>query len=900
MYKNSLKLKILFIFFVPALVIIYFSYTSVEQSYNNLKDSSTFKLSANITKIFSNLVYNIQIERGLGAGYIVSRDTQKDEQRQLLEQQFKKTDLAYKALLKIFLQHEKSENNQNKMICNKTRPLIKEVLDKIKDISLIREKILNSNISFDDEITYYTSINSKLILSISMLNNMLTNLNQNTQVIVLIEKLKEYAGLERAYIYNQLLSSTYKQLYIDKLKRLKDQQETLLNEFFLTASEKSISIYLKYFKPEIITQLNLCRVGVFNNIFTFKDANKCFNISSKYIDIYKNISIHTLNNFIDNANNVYRESINYLIITVILWFLSFFALIFLSYLLMKFINNEYKNLEELRIASYAFDAQEAMAVTNKEGDFVKINTAFTKITGYSEEEVLGKNPKILQSGLHDSKFFKDMWDTLREENKWHGEIYNKRKNGEIYPELLSITAIKNNKNAITHYIAQFFDISEMKKAQELAQHQADHDFLTGLLNRKSLLERLNEELIKAKRHNFVHAFLFIDLDNFKSINDHFGHSIGDKLIMDVAKRLKAVLREGDIVARISGDEFAVILLNLNTQEAEAAKTIKSICEKILKAIATKTNIDEHTIKISSSIGIKIFPDTESSINDIIIHADKAMYEAKKMGKNRFIFFNQNIELELKKFAILESDIKTSLSNNDFRFFYQPKVDVNTGTIKGAEMLIRWQHPSKGLLYPNSFIDAAESMGVIHQFSIQALQNACRFLYTYKDIYEGTLAINISSKELLHPDFEQEITSIILQYSICPSKIELEITESMIIKEFDLVVDKIKSLQKFGIKFSIDDFGTGYSSITYLQKLPVNTLKIDRSFFHNLESDANKELVKMVIKIAKTFNMEVVSEGIEDEIQLNFIQEYGSHLYQGFYFSKAVSEDEFLQLIHNNK
>ncbi len=896
MNKNSLKLKIFLIFSIPIIAIIYFSYTSVKHQYKQLNESSAFKLSANITQALSNLIYNIQIERGLGAGYIVT--TTDNSHKEQLKEQYAQTDNALKELEAIISLKSNNKKILNHIICDRTRPLIHSTIKEIKSISSLRERVLDSSITFKEEIQYYSSINEKLILSIKMINNVFNKLQQDAQVIVLLEKLKEYAGVERAYIYNQLLSHHYDINYIERLKELKEKQKETIEEFLLSASEESIAIYMKYYNPNIEKKLNICRNGVINKNFTIKDADKCFEISSQYINIFKNISTNILDDFIHNANTIYEKSISSLYVTYLLWFLSFVALLVLSFVLRRLINSEYKTLEELRIASYAFDSQEAMVITDIDRNIIKVNNAFTEITGYKGSQAIGKKLDILQTDMYNNFFYVRVLAKLKKDGKWAGEVYNKKKSGEVYPEMLSITAIKNEDNITTHYIAQFTDISEIKKAQQLAQHQADHDFLTGLLNRKSLLQRLNEEFIKAKRHKFIHAFLFIDLDNFKSINDNYGHDTGDKLIVEIAKRLKDMLREGDIVARISGDEFGVILLNLNANESQAAQTVKQICEKILRSISKELLINNHKLSISSSIGIKIFPENEKCMNDVIIHADKAMYEAKKQGKSQFVFFDQHIALAIQNFAILEADIKKSLQNEDFKFFYQPKVDVQTGTIKGAEMLIRWQHPTDGLVFPNVFIDVAERIGVIHKFSILALHSACKFLQNNKDTFEGSLAINISSKELLHPSFENEVISIVSSHNVSPSKIELEITESMIIKEFDLIIEKLKNLQKFGIKFSIDDFGTGYSSITYLQKLPVNTLKIDRSFFHNLELDANQELVKMVINIAKTFHMEIVSEGIENESQLKFIQEHGSHLYQGFYFSKAVNEESFIELLQS--
>ena len=414
------------------------------------------------------------------------------------------------------------------------------------------------------------------------------------------------------------------------------------------------------------------------------------------------------------------------------------------------------------------------------------------------------------------------------------------------------------------------------------------------------MQRLNEEFVKARRHDFLHAFLFIDLDEFKIINDNYGHDIGDKLLIDVSKRLKSILREEDIVARISGDEFAIVILNIDKSEAEAAKDIKEICTKVINTLNTPFIIKEYNLNISASIGIKLFPDNEKNIDDVIIHADTAMYQAKDQGKNQFVFFDKEIELELKHFQLLEEELNHAYKNDEFEFFYQPKVDVNAEKIVGAEALVRWQHPQKGLLFPCSFLKVASEIGMIPKITNLALHSACKFIKENKDIFSGAISINIDSNELLYSNFEQNIISVIKSYDIDPKQIELEITESELIKDFQTAIVMIKKLQEFGIKFAIDDFGTGYSSITYLQKLPVNSLKIDRSFLQNISDTSNKEIVKMIINMAKTFNMCSVVEGIEDQNQLDFIRKIGANQYQGFLFSKAIDEKSFIELIIHSK
>ena len=336
-------------------------------------------------------------------------------------------------------------------------------------------------------------------------------------------------------------------------------------------------------------------------------------------------------------SDIVLKSKQFMLITLLLWLFSFMAFLLLIYILNKLINKEARLMEDLRISAYAFNAHEAMTITDPNGIIIKVNKAFSEITGYTEDEVIGKNPKVLKSFKHPEEFYKNMWLELHTKGRWSSQIYNKRKNGEIYMEKLSITAIKDKNNITTHYIAQFLDISDIQKAQEKIQYQASHDFLTGVFNRKSLMGKLQEEFARTKRHDFFDAFLFIDLDGFKSVNDSYGHKTGDSVLINVCRRLESCIREEDYIARIGGDEFCVVLVSVNVNEENAKEDTKKITEKILLSISKPLDIEPHNIQISASIGIKLFPNGVQDINDIINKADIAMYQAKEQGKNRFIF-----------------------------------------------------------------------------------------------------------------------------------------------------------------------------------------------------------------------------------------------------------------------
>jgi diguanylate cyclase (GGDEF)-like protein/PAS domain S-box-containing protein len=896
MKKLSLNLKILIIFFIPAIALVYFSFSFVELKYKKIDESLMYKLTAKITDSMSKLVHNIQIERGLSAGYIVAKDTQKYK-NQLLSQ-YKKTDESFKN----FLTFLELKSHAKDMIVDKlgyiNTPLVKKVLLRLKYKDNIRKNVLNHSITFDKEIEYYTNLNTNLLKSIKSFIILLKKQNNDNNALSKLQELKEYAGLERAYIYHQLLLKKFDDKSFQKIKELQIKQDTDQEAFILEASIESLQIYNNNLNLSTEFTLMQLRKKYEQKQLSSKDADFWFNTTTQRIDDLEKISSEILKKYIHISNQVHNKAINSLYITAVLWILSIISLAILSYILKNLIQNEESLIEELRISAYTFDSHEAMTITDVNGTIIKVNDAFTRITGYSREEVIGKNPRVLKSMKHDDEFYKEMWRQLHTVGKWSDDIYNKRKNGEIYLERLSITAIKDEKDITTHYIAQFLDISDVKKAQEIAQHQADHDFLTGLLNRKALIQRLNEEFVKARRHNFLHAFLFLDLDEFKNVNDTYGHNTGDKLLVEISNRLKQLLREEDILARISGDEFAIIILNIDENEAEAAKDISKLATKIIDALNQVFILGEYKIKIGASIGIKLFPDAEKDVASVIIHADTAMYQAKAQGKNQFVFFNKETELKLRHFKLLEEELIQAYKNNEFKFYYQPKIDVKTSKLVGAESLIRWQHPQKGLLSPDSFMDVLIDIGMLHKITLLALNDACLFLKDLKESPLQNISLNINSIEILNDAFEDNIIKTIQKHNIDASKIELEITENELIKDFDTTILKINKLKKFGIRFAIDDFGSGYSSITYLQKLPVNSIKIDKSFLINLSDTSNQEILKMIIDMASIFGMSSVVEGIETKEQLEIIKKYNADLYQGFLFSKALDEDEFKKLLNS--
>lgn len=612
MNLKSLQIKIILIFSLPALTLIYFSYSLVDSSYIKYQESASWASYAKHAYKLSKLVHHIQLERGLSAGYIVSKD---ETIKHNLEKQYKMTDKAYKDLINFSNEHRK-------------------FTEKFHKLNTIRNEVLNAKLTFFDEMKYYNELNKELLHTISILMYNLTSKSYNGKALTKLQKLKEYLGQERAYTYNQILARYKNEKYIQYIQLLQKKEEKLKIIFSVCASQNTKNLFKQIVQKKTVEKTNhLRQIFSLKKLSSKEDAKIWFLTTSQYITQLYNVSNQVLNTILADAMQTQRDIKKVFVFTAILWILSILSLLALIYILNALIAKESRLLKRIRIASYTFDSHEAIVITDRNGIVLEVNKAFTKITGYEANEIIGHSTNILKSGKHDDKFYTDMWHQLLKIKQWNGDIYNKRKNGEIYPERLSITAIKDKNKKIINFIGQFYDISDLRNAQQEALYQASHDFLTALLNRKALLQRLHEENAKALRHNLVHAFLFIDLDNFKHVNDTYSHHVGDELLIQVSQRMKSLLREEDILARISGDEFAIILVNVANSKEEAKAYAQKKCQSIIDTLSQEFFIEGNKVRIGASIGIKIFPDEKNNIENIIHDADKAMYLAKKEGKN---------------------------------------------------------------------------------------------------------------------------------------------------------------------------------------------------------------------------------------------------------------------------
>jgi diguanylate cyclase (GGDEF)-like protein/PAS domain S-box-containing protein len=554
-----------------------------------------------------------------------------------------------------------------------------------------------------------------------------------------------------------------------------------------------------------------------------------------------------------------------------------------------------KNEDELRIAAVAFESQEILMITNAEGVILRVNHAFTENTGYTAEEAVGHTPRIFKSGRHDAAFYRDMWEAIKNTGKWQGEIWDKRKNGEIYPKWLSISAVKNSDGIVTHYVASHIDITERKAAEEEIQHLAFYDALTKLPNRRLLMDRLQHAIASSARSGRRGALLFIDLDHFKTLNDTLGHDIGDLLLQQVAQRLVSCMREGDTVARLGGDEFMLILEGLDDQPVEAAAQTEAASEKILTALSQPYLLAGHESRSTPSIGATIFIGHQVSLEELMKQADIAMYQSKKAGRHTMRFFDPEMQATINAHAALENELRLAIENRDFQLYYQVQVD-SSQRVLGVEALIRWRHPELGMISPPQFIMLAEESGLILHIGRWVMDTACAQLKSWQDdplTRDLVIAVNVSPKRFRQADFAAEVQATVTRHAIDPKLLKLELTENLLLENIEEVIKTMGVLNDIGVRLSLDDFGTGYSSLQYLKRLPLNQLKIDQSFVRDLASDSSdKAIVKTIIAMAQSLDLNVIAEGVETAEQRQILLDMGCKSFQGYLFSKPLPVEKF--------
>lgn len=557
--------------------------------------------------------------------------------------------------------------------------------------------------------------------------------------------------------------------------------------------------------------------------------------------------------------------------------------------------------EVLRVAAATFETHEAILITDANSSIIRVNQAFIDITGYQPEEVLGKNPHIFSSGRQDKAFYAEMWQQLLKTGTWSGEIWDRRKGGQIYPKWLTITAVKNEQGQTTEYVGIFSDITARKQAEEEIYNLAFYDALTRLPNRRLLLDRFHLALSVSARSRHYGAVLFLDMDKFKMLNDTLGHDYGDLMLIKVAERIQSCVREVDTVARLGGDEFVVLIEDVSANAEEASQKVALIAEKIRASLIEPYQLRDHEYHGSPSIGVCLYRGNEESVDTLLKHTDLAMYQAKDSGRNAVRFFDPAMQHAVEIHAALEADLRRAIPNRELCLYYQIQVDSERRPL-GAEALVRWIHPKRGMVSPAQFIPIAEESSLILDIGNWVLDTACRQLAAWdkNEQMRGLgLAVNVSAQQFRKPEFVETVAAVLRTCQVNPARLKLELTESVVLTDVAGIVAKMRALKGLGVKLSLDDFGTGYSSLSYLKQLPLDQLKIDQSFVRDIATDPNDAvMVQAIIGMAQNFRLNVIAEGVETEAQLDFLKQNGCMAYQGYLFSKPVPIEEFEALLGN--
>jgi len=558
--------------------------------------------------------------------------------------------------------------------------------------------------------------------------------------------------------------------------------------------------------------------------------------------------------------------------------------------------SERKKAEEwMRLAVKFLDnTTEALLVTDAAGTIIEVNPAFEEMAGFSREEVLGQNPRILKSDRHDKAFYDKMWGQLRTNGHWQGEIWDRKKNGEVYPKWLSISAVHNERGKLTHYVAISADISDVKQNQERLENLAHYDQLTGLPNRRLFNDRLQQAIQQASRNQQQVAIIVIDLDRFKEVNDTLGHSAGDALLVKVAALLNSNVRSSDTVCRMGGDEFIIMMPAVGEVD-----NVIDIVQKLLNAFAQPFLLNAEAVYITPSIGISMYPYDSKTQETLIKNADTAMYHAKREGRNNFQFYQESMYNDVLERLTLKNRLHQALERGEFQLFYQIKVDTVTEEVVGAEALIRWLHPEKGFISPDRFIPLAEESDLILPIGQWVIREACTqsMMLQKMGLAPIIIAVNLSARQL-HQQNMPEIIGAILQETGLPAKyLSVEITESMLMHDVEDTIKPLAAIKQMGLSIAIDDFGTGYSSLNYLKRFPIDTLKVDRSFVMDItKDDDDKAVVISIIGLAHNLKLEVVAEGVETKEELEFLKAHDCDIIQGYYFSKPLPWHDFVALL----
>ena len=892
--RNATWLLVVFL-----LALSFFAIHSLVERYDQLRNASLDRKWMGASGSISRLIHELQRERGLSSGVIASRGERFGD---MLVAQQKLTDASLGELQSIVRQHVTDQAIHGGVAA---------VADRLQGL---RQRVSNREISRDYTVDRYTELVDALFdMQLSTFGNAVkSSLFRKQMAFVAFSQAKETAGKERALLSAILSDHNFSAGRMLILNNLRATEQARLVNFTRLAEPDAERLYREILQQPDIKEAERIRQKVKAAALWEESHGKgsastllavalpspeaWFQVASIKIDAMKVLE-DSLNEAVgisaeQEENRAWQE----LLLSALLVLLSFV----LAGILVRQIQAGRRVAErQLNLAEAVFaNSVESILVTDAEQRIIEVNPAFLRISGYSREEIIGQHPRILKSGRQDAGFYQQMWQELALSGSWEGEVWNRRKSGEIYPALLSIAVVKGPDGLVTNYTGMIFDLSQQKTVEALLDQLRTFDGLTALPNREFWLSALEQQLVNAKRNNSRFSILQLDLDRFKQINDSLGYSVGDQVLIEAAERIKITLRKYDVVARLGGNRFSVLL-----NEIADPQTIGSICEKLLTAFGRPFELGGLNVHVSISIGASIYPTDGQDSKTLMIASESALYSAKADGRNLYKYYSREMNELGSQLFKLESMLRLALERNEFSVVYQPQVNAGNGRLVGVEALLRWHNPELGQVSPVQFIPVAEETGLIVPIGEWVMREACQQAKRWQTELgvDIPVAVNLSARQFRRNDLLASVQLVLDETGLPSRLLELEITEGLLMVDPIGAIDIIRGLNFLGVKTALDDFGTGYSSLAYLKAFPLNRLKIDRAFVRDLpHNESDCAISNTVITLGLNLNMEVLAEGVETEAQRDFLARSGCQTFQGYLFGKPMPGDDLTQRLHSGE
>ncbi|PKO94754.1 MAG: hypothetical protein CVU16_01465 [Betaproteobacteria bacterium HGW-Betaproteobacteria-10] len=876
-----------------------FALRNLLEQFDSLRSATTDRQWAGASSGLGMLIHELQRERGLSSGYIASSG---ENFAEALAIQKIETDASLLAL---------DEKNQTPAVNLNIQQELGNALERLPEM---RQRVGQLEISREYTVDRYSDLIDRLFnFQLSTFGNASGSTLFRQQIaFAAFSQAKEKAGQERALLSAMLSDHNFSAGRMLSLNKIKAGEEARLANFLRLAEPEVQARYQAMLEQSFVKDAERIRqkviaAGLREATYgarlptgvappVLPRPEEWFALSSATINAMKTLEDVLSQSVNAHALQMERRAREEFLISGLLVLFSFA----LAVILIRQIQRGRRVTQhQLSLAEAVFsNSVESILVTDTEGRIIEVNPAFSRITGYERDEVLGLHPRLLKSGRHDAAFYEDIWQQIRLHGAWKGEVWNRRKNGEIYPALLSIAAVNDEKGLISNYTGMIFDLSQHKNIEALVNQLRTFDGLTGLPNRESWLSALDQAVVNGQRNSSAFSILEVDLDRFKMINESLGHAIGDKVLVESAERIKAALRKYDIVARPGGNRFSVLLYEIcNPQD------IASICEKLLSAFSHAFDLDGVGAHITTSIGVAIYPNDGSDAETLMLAAESALYSAKADGRNLYKYYAHEMNEMGSQLFKLERMLRLALERHEFSVAYQPQINARSGQLVGVEALLRWQNPELGNISPVQFIPVAEETGLIVPIGEWIMRQACAQARAWQLELgiEIPVAVNLSARQFRRNDLLASVQLVLDETGLPSRLLELEITEGLLMADPIGAIEIMRGLHCLGIKTALDDFGTGYSSLAYLKTFPLNRLKIDRAFVRDLpDNQSDCAISNTIIALGLNLQMEVLAEGVETEAQRDFLAASGCQVFQGYLFGKPMPGEELTRRLHSGE